>query len=84
MECRVRTPAGEHKTTIDPFFMVIKRYNSYRALYQSHSKALLFCFQNMKLHYRKLLRIINTLDIYSPYLFLAIDNLKVVLNHESG
>lgn len=56
MECGVRAPAGEHKTTIDPFFMVIKSYNSYRAEAQVTGKLYSFASEIMKLHYIKLLK----------------------------
>lgn len=56
MECGVRAPAGEHKTTIDPFFVVIKRYNSYRAVYQVIAKLYSSASKILKLHYMKLLK----------------------------
>lgn len=56
MECGVRAPAGQHKTTIDPFFMVIKRYNSYRAVSQVTAKLYSFASKLLKLHYMKLLK----------------------------
>lgn len=46
MECGVRAPAGEHKTTIDLFFTVIKRYNSYKAVSQVTAK--LYSFASKK------------------------------------
>lgn len=54
MECGVRAPAGEHKTTIDPFFMVRKRYNSYRPVSQVTTKLYSFACKILKLHYLKL------------------------------
>lgn len=56
MECGVRAPAGEHKTTIDLFFTVIKRYNSYKAVSQVTAKIYSFASKKMKLHYMKLLK----------------------------